>query len=108
MSRIQFLGWVLGFSLFAQPATTLLAADQPAAKPAEKPAAKPTATAEVPKPRIDTPTLADVPYGEHPKQVLDFYQAESKEPPIADRARRTARFVWHILARTDLRSELTF
>ena len=80
MSRIQFLGWVLGFSLFAQPATTLLAADQPAAKPAEKPAAKPTATAEVPKPRIDTPTLADVPYGEHPKQVLDFYQAESKEP----------------------------
>ncbi len=26
------------------------------------------------------PTLADVPYGTHPKQVLDFYQAESSTP----------------------------
>ncbi|MFZ5833327.1 MAG: alpha/beta hydrolase [Planctomycetota bacterium] len=26
------------------------------------------------------PTLADVAYGEHPRQVLDFWKAESKEP----------------------------
>ena len=26
------------------------------------------------------PTLADVPYGTHPKQVLDFYKAESSTP----------------------------
>jgi carboxylesterase type B len=26
------------------------------------------------------PTLADVAYGDHPKQVLDFWKAESEEP----------------------------
>ncbi len=26
------------------------------------------------------PTLADVPYGEHPRQVLDFWKAETTEP----------------------------
>ncbi len=39
------------------------------------PAAK--AKAARPAPR---PTLANVPYGDHPRQVLDFYQAESKDP----------------------------
>ncbi|QDU76760.1 acetyl esterase [Bremerella volcania] len=28
----------------------------------------------------ETKQLKDVPYGEHPRQVLDFYQAESEEP----------------------------
>lgn len=31
-------------------------------------------------PQVDAPTRANVPYGEHPKQVIDFYQAQSKEP----------------------------
>ncbi len=42
------------------------------AKSQAKPAAKPQSG---PK-----PTLADVPYGTHPKQVLDFYKAESATP----------------------------
>ncbi len=48
---------------------------QDAPKPAKaqtKPAAKPQ--------RGPKPTLADVPYGTHPKQVLDFYKAESSTP----------------------------
>jgi acetyl esterase/lipase len=53
--------------------TSTLAADAPAkAVPAAKPAAKPP---EGPK-----PTLADVPYGDDPKQVLDFWKAESSQP----------------------------
>ncbi|MBM3860502.1 MAG: alpha/beta hydrolase [Verrucomicrobia bacterium] len=51
-------------------AATALAADKPAAK---KPA-KPTTPAN-PK-----PTMADVAYGTHPKQVLDFWKANSKKP----------------------------
>jgi acetyl esterase/lipase len=39
--------------------------------PPAKAAAKPTG----PK-----PTMADVPYGSHPKQVLDFYKADSSSP----------------------------
>jgi len=45
-----------------------LAADAP--KPATRPAAL----------RGPKPTLADVAYGTHPKQVLDFYKAESANP----------------------------
>lgn len=45
---------------------------QPPAKPAAKPAAK--------APAGPKPTEANVPYGKHPKQVVDFYKAESKEP----------------------------
>ena len=49
------------------------AAAQPEAKkPAAKAASKPQ-----PGPK---PTLADVAYGEHPKQVLDFWKAESSQP----------------------------
>jgi len=33
-----------------------------------------------PPPTVTTPTAANVPYGKHPKQVLDFYRAESKTP----------------------------
>jgi acetyl esterase/lipase len=41
-----------------------------------------TATAaEKPRPSTDLrPTVADVPYGADPRQVLDFYRAESTEP----------------------------
>ena len=52
-------------------AATAADANQPA-KPQAKAAAKPQ-----PGPK---PTLADVPYGTHPKQVLDFYKAESATP----------------------------
>ena len=52
-------------------AATAADANQPA-KPPAKPAAK---AHSGPK-----PTLADVPYGTHPKQVLDFYKAESATP----------------------------
>ena len=52
------------------------AADEKA-KPAAKPKPKPTATAAPAGPK---PTEVNVPYGKHPKQVIDFYQAESKEP----------------------------
>ncbi|QDU28933.1 Carboxylesterase NlhH [Anatilimnocola aggregata] len=69
MFRLLLLGLVFGFSLSTLPATTLCAADKPAEKPAEKPKAP-----------VDPPTLANVSYGEHPKQVIDFYKAESKEP----------------------------
>lgn len=51
------------------------AAEAPA-KP--KPAAAPTITAKAPpQPK---PTHANVPYGEHERQVLDFWQAESSQP----------------------------
>jgi acetyl esterase/lipase len=49
---------------------SLVAAAQPAAKKAAKPA----------PPRGPKPTLANVPYGSHPKQVLDFWKAESERP----------------------------
>ena len=42
---------------------------------------KPAATQAAPSsPDAPKPTLADVPYGTHPKQVLDFYKAESATP----------------------------
>ena len=76
MSRLHFFGLVLAFSASMLPAATLFAADKPAAKPE----ANPAATTEKPKAPTVPPTLADVPYGKHPKQVIDFYRAESKEP----------------------------
>lgn len=69
-------------TLLAAYANSAFAADPPPAvkpdKPAPNPAAKPAA-AKPPVPLIK-PTHADVPYGEHKKQVIDFYQAESKDP----------------------------
>jgi acetyl esterase/lipase len=47
-----------------------------AVKKASKTEAKPAAK-QPPGPK---PTLADVPYGSHPKQVLDFYKADSAAP----------------------------
>ncbi|MEQ1851039.1 MAG: alpha/beta hydrolase [Chthoniobacteraceae bacterium] len=54
-------------------------ADAPVAKPADVPAARPAAKkpAAVPLP---TPTIADVAYGTHPKQVMHFWKAESDKP----------------------------
>lgn len=40
----------------------------------------PSAAQERPQPAKAVPTQAAVPYGSHPRQVLDFYQAESPEP----------------------------
>jgi len=51
------------------------AAEPPKGQGVEKASAKAKAKAERP-----TPTLADVPYGEHPRQVIDFYRAESDRP----------------------------
>lgn len=62
----------LGISSLCLP---LLAAD-----PAPKPAAPAAAPAATPRPQVPPPTIADLAYGSHPKQVLDFYKAESDKP----------------------------
>lgn len=54
-----------------------LAVDAPTATPSATPAPKPAVATPVPGPK---PTMANVPYGKHPKQVLDFYKAESDKP----------------------------
>lgn len=61
-------------SLYAQPP---VAPDAPPAAPAPgpKPAAKPK-----PVPTGPAPTLANVAYGNHPRQVLDFWKADTKSP----------------------------
>ena len=51
------------------------ATEADAPKPADSQAKPATKSKSGPK-----PTLADVPYGTHPKQVLDFYKAESSTP----------------------------
>src|SRR5712671_4311873 len=48
-------------------------ADAPAAKPAQQPAVRPAA------PSLP-PTFANVAYGTHQRNVLDFYQAKSDKP----------------------------
>jgi hypothetical protein len=58
----------------------LYAADPVAPKPAEPAKPATPAAAATPRPQVPPPTLADVPYGQHPKQVLDFYKAESDKP----------------------------
>ncbi len=50
---------------------------EPAASPATPPPPKAAAT---PDPSLPQPTLANVPYGTHERQVLDFYKAESDKP----------------------------
>jgi len=41
---------------------------------------KKTETPPKPAPKVSTPTQANVPYGKHPKQVVDFFKAESATP----------------------------
>lgn len=56
---------------------SLFAADPAAPKPAEAP--KPAAAPKPATPR-EKPTEANVMYGEHPKQAIDFYKAPSDKP----------------------------
>lgn len=71
--------------IVAVAASTLCAADAPPANPqsapnspaAKTPTAKPAAKPEAP---IRPPTVADVAYGKHPKQVLHFWKADSDTP----------------------------
>lgn len=62
------------FPLVVGAVLASLAATLPAADPAPKKPAKPAAPAGT------KPTLANVAYGTHKKQVLDFYKAESAKP----------------------------
>ncbi len=64
--------------LLASPAV-LHAADAPA-KPKARAKAKPAAKAQGKTPAQTPPTLANVAYGEHERQVLDFYKAQSPRP----------------------------
>jgi acetyl esterase/lipase len=58
-------------------AVAVSAADQPQ----KTTTAKPDTAAKGPKsPPAPEPTMANVPYGPHPKQVLDFWKAESSKP----------------------------
>ncbi len=68
MKRISLL--LAALCLFSTPA---FAADAPAKKPAEPPKAK------APEPQR-APTQANVAYGTHERQVLDFYKADSATP----------------------------
>jgi len=72
-TNLSTLWLVIGVAALAWGVSTAAAAD---AKTAGKPDAKAVAKPQ-PGPK---PTLADVPYGPHPKQVLDFYKAESPTP----------------------------
>lgn len=65
------LGLLCGAARAANaPATT-----PPPASP--KPATRPKAASQ---PALPKPTLADVAYGPHPKQVMDFWKADSDKP----------------------------
>jgi len=67
--------WLVGLL-----AAVVLASQLSAAPPAEKKAAKKAdAPKQEPKPAVP-PTEANVPYGSHPKQVMDFWKAESSKP----------------------------
>jgi hypothetical protein len=52
----------------------------PAAPTGPENCGKPAAKATAKPPSGPKPTMADVPYGPHPKQVLDFYKADSPTP----------------------------
>jgi acetyl esterase/lipase len=58
---------------------TLLGLSLHAADPAPAPQ-PPVLAAATPRPQVPPPTLPNVAYGSHPKQVLDFYKAESDKP----------------------------
>ncbi|NBV34874.1 MAG: alpha/beta hydrolase, partial [Proteobacteria bacterium] len=66
------------FALFVLITQTGLGQDSPNPFPAAPPIA-----AEAPKPKavpLPEPTLANIPYGPHERQVLDFWQADSQNP----------------------------
>lgn len=69
----------LVFSSCCAFAGAFAALDSAPATKAGTPAATPAAAKATPPPG-PAPTMADVPYGAHPKQVLDFYRAESATP----------------------------
>ncbi len=69
LPRVFFLGLTLAICGNA------LAADPPEKKPATKPESAQKAEAQLPK-----PTHANVAYGTHERQVLDFWQATSDQP----------------------------
>ncbi len=80
--KIPLLRWS---SLFAAMSLLMVAnaADAPKAKaPAKTPAkaAAKTAPAKKAEPQPPTPTIANLPYGTHERQVLDFWKAESDKP----------------------------
>jgi acetyl esterase/lipase len=53
-------------------------------KAKEKADAKAKSKAKAAMPDLPPKTFADVPYGDHPRQVLDFWKAETREPaPLA-------------------------
>jgi acetyl esterase/lipase len=65
------------FALLATLGVSGLAADTLEKKP--EPAVKPPEPPKV-EVALPDPTLANVPYGTHPRQVLDFYKAKSDTP----------------------------
>src|ERR1700740_2353721 len=72
MSPNQRTRWLLaGMLAISLPAAGWTADQAPAGKPAKP------APAHPPGPK---PTQANVAYGTHPKQVLDFWKAESDRP----------------------------
>jgi acetyl esterase/lipase len=68
--------WIVISIAAAALATASPAADKPEAKKPAKRAARAAAKA----PANPKPTLANVAYGSHPKQVFDFWKAESAKP----------------------------
>jgi len=77
ISPRRFGTGVLVAALFG--CTLGLPASSQTTKDEAKPKAKTKARSQPTKPPLP-PTAGNVPYGDHPRQVLDFYKAESKEP----------------------------
>ncbi len=86
MTRTSLLlsaGLLLCGSIQAADPAAKAAEPAKAATPAPASAKTPATPAKVPAkptPPPPTPTHANVPYGPHPKQVIDFFKTESKEP----------------------------
>lgn len=77
LSSLLVLGLAVGLSfnvVAEEKAKPAAAAKGASDKPTSKAAARPQVSSPIP------PTQANVPYGTHPKQVLDFYQAKSETP----------------------------
>ena len=73
-------GFAIAAALCLPFATTTFPADAPAKKPADATKAKADAAKKaepVPQPK---PFAANIPYGKHERQVLDFWKAESTTP----------------------------